>query len=165
MAITKAKKEEIIKEGAEQLNDSEFLVFADFRGTNVHDIHELRMKLRESGLKFKVIKKRLLKIILQNKKIDFDPVKLDGQIGMVFGEGDISSIASPVYDFSKEHKTFKIIGGVNLGQKEEVPLDKLIAIGQLPSREVLLGQVLGVITAPLRGLMYIFSEKAKSEAT
>ncbi len=161
MAITKEKKGQIVGERKDEAKDSSVLLFADFKGVKVDEMRELRTALREIGATFRVVKKRLLKIVLKDSGIDFDPSGLEGQIGVAFAKGDISEIAQPVFKFAKEHETFKVVGGVDVDDKKEIPLDTIIAIGNLPSRDVLLASVVGSIVAPLRGLMYILNEKSK----
>jgi len=161
MAITKEQKENIVEVGKKELKESSIVLFTDYKGTNVNDIGSLRSSLRELNANMKVIKKRLVKIILNDSGIDVDPTKLEGQMATVFAKGDISDIAGPIYKFSKEHKSFEILGGIDVEKKEEIPLETIIAIGTLPSREVLLANVVGSMVAPLRGLMHILSEKSK----
>ncbi len=162
--ITKEKKTQLIEEGKKELEAAKVLLFADFEGSQVEELRELRKTLKNAGAKFKVLKKRLLRLVLQEKGIEFDPLKFEGQVGTIFSSGEISAIVQPVYKFSKEHPNFKLMGGLNVETKEEVPFETIKMIGSLPSREILLAQFLGAMTAPLRGLMYILSEKSKRSA-
>lgn len=161
MAITRKKKEEVVAKGKEDVSRSRVVLFADFKGTKVSDMRELRAKLHELGMTFRVMKKRLLGIVLKESGIAFDPTGLDGQIGVAFADNDFSEIIQPVYKFSKAHGTFRIVGGVDVEKKAEIPLDTIIAIGELPPREALLAKVVGSIAAPIRGLLYVLSEKSK----
>ena len=161
MAKTREEKAKAIKEGKEGLKGSSNLIFTDFSGTSTSEIRTLRKTLKEADVKFQVIKKRLLKIILDGEGIEFDPKQFDGQIGTVFVKGDISEVAGSLYRFSKKNESFQILGGLDLEKKEELTGDTIKTIGQLPSREVLLGQVLGTMIAPLRAFMWILSERSK----
>jgi len=161
MAITRAQKENIVEEGKKDLQESGVILFTDYKGTSVSDLGILRTTLKEANAKMKVIKKRLLKIILNDSGVNFDPTGLEGQVAAVFARGDVTDIAGPIYNFAKTHEGFAILGGVNVREKVEIPLDLIIRIGTLPSREVLIAQLVGTIAAPLRGLMYVL--KGKSE--
>ena len=161
MAITRAQKENIVEEGKKDLQESGVILFTDYKGTSVSDLGVLRTTLKEANAKMKVIKKRLLKIILNDSGVNFDPTGLEGQVAAVFARGDVTDIAGPIYNFAKTHEGFAILGGVNVREKVEIPLDLIIRIGTLPSREVLIAQLVGTIAAPLRGLMYVL--KGKSE--
>jgi len=161
MAITKQQKENIVEEGKKDLQNSGVVVFADYKGTSVGDIGALRATLKDANAKMKVIKKRLLKIILNESGIEFDPTGLSGQVAAVFAEGEISDVAGSMYTFAKEHQGFEVLDGIDVKGKKEISREAIIKIGTLPPRDVLIAQVVGSIAAPLRGLMYVLSEKAK----
>lgn len=161
MAITKDQKQNIVQKGAEDIEGSNALIFTDFIGTNVSDLSELRAQLRETQSKFKVIKKRLLGVIFKNKKIEVDPLQFDGTLGTVFVKGGVSEAAGSLYRFSKTHEGFKLLGAYDIEKGELISQETINAIGSLPPRNELLGQVVGSIAAPIRAFMYVLSEKAK----
>ena len=160
MAKTKAQKNQVIEKGAKSLKESSNLIFTDFGGTSAQDIRFLRTSLREAGSRYEVIKKRLLNIILKNKGLDMDTKSFEGQVGTVFVTGEISDVAGRVFRFSRGKEKFKILGGVDLKKGEKLEADYVTRIGQLPSREVLLGQVMGGMVAPLRAFMWILKERS-----
>lgn len=161
MAISKTQKNEIIERGTEDLNGANALIFTDFTGTSVSDLGQLRAELRENTSKFKVIKKRLLKFIFGKKDIAVDPAEFDGTLGTVFVKGGLSETAGALYRFAKTHENFKLLGAYDLSNNQLMSAADINAIGSLPPRKELLGQVVGSIAAPLRALMYILSEKSK----
>lgn len=161
MAITKKQKTDIIEKGNLDLDKANALIFTDFTGTSVSDLGQLRTDLRESDSKFKVIKKRLLKIVFGSKNIAIDPVEFDGTLGTVFVSGGLSETAGALYRFSKTHEKFKLLGGYDFAKKELISEADINAIGSLPPRKELLGQLVGTIAGPLRALMYVLSEKSK----
>jgi large subunit ribosomal protein L10 len=161
MAIRKEKKQEIIKVGTESMKDSKALIFADFTGTSVGDISNLRSELKSVGSRLRVIKKRLLGVIFKNKNISYDPHQFDGPVGTIFVSGELSETAGPLYRFSKDRKSFKLLGAYDLENNQAVSMEMVNAIGSLPPRETLLGQLVGTIVGPLRAFVYILSEKSK----
>ena len=161
MAKTKAQKNQVIEKGAKSLKESSKLIFTDFGGTTAQEIKSLRISLREAGSRFEVIKKRLLNIILKNKGLDMDTKSFTGQVGTVFVTGEISDVAGRVFRFSKGKEKFKNLGGVDLEKGEKLEADYVTRIGQLPSRDVLLGQVMGGMVAPLRAFMWILKERSR----
>ncbi len=165
MPITRARKEEIFSEGSEKVGQSRFLIFVDFQGAGVGELQQLRRALAEVGANFKVIKKRILRLVLREKGFDFDPVKFEGPVGTVFGTDELEKIVAPVYKFSKDSEGFKILGGLDLTNREELLAEKIIAIGKLPSREVLLVQLMGVMIAPVQKLMYVLDILSKRSAS
>lgn len=163
MAKTKAQKEEAIKEGASELKDSKYLIFTDFSATPDSVMKSFRRTARENESKFTVIKKRLLRVLLNKSGIEFDPVKYESQVGTIFAKTDISEIAPPIYKFTKANPTLNLLGALDVEKKEEITLEELIKIGKLPSRDVLLAQLMGGLTGPLRKLMYVLTELANKE--
>lgn len=167
MAKTKEQKTKELERGLEGLKKSETVVFADFTGSTVSELQKLRKLLRESGAKFTVIKKRLLRIVLQKLGIELDSKQLAGQLGFAFSPKKIFDVAGPLYKFAKEsvgankQQKFKILGGFDLIEKRFINADEIKLIGQLPSREILLGQLLGAISGPLRAFLYVLNEKAR----
>src|SRR3989338_85963 len=159
MPKTRAQKSKIIEKWTGEIKEAKNLIFVDFGGTKTQDLRELRLSLKEAQSKFQVIKKRLLRIVLKEKGVDFDPKSFEAQVGTVFVNDDISDAAGRVYRFSKDKENFKILGGFDLNKGEKLEADFLKRIGQLPGREVLLGQVLGTMVAPLRAFMWILSQK------
>mgnify|MGYP001607393661 FL=1 len=159
---TKAQKIEQIKQAEQLLLKSRFLVFADFTGLNVAGFQKLKKSLKAGLNIFQVVKKRLLKIVFKNRGIEFDPVQFDSQVATLFSAEDLTDIAAPIYKFSKEVKNvFKILGAYDLNNKKFFTADEVKFIGQLPPREVLLAQIVGMISSPLRKFLFVLNEKAK----
>jgi large subunit ribosomal protein L10 len=160
---TKEQKAEQINKGQKLFKESNILVFTDFTGTGVEDIRGLRKNLKELGAKFSVIKKKLMRIIFKKMGIDFNPEQFESQVATISSQKDILEIVGPIYKFSqeKEKQGFKILGAYDLADKKFIDSETVIKIGRLPSKEVLLGQLLGVLSAPMRMLAYVLSEKSK----
>lgn len=161
--LTKQQKKEQINESKELIKNSDSLMFVDFSGTQVEDIKKLRLALRDAGAKMKVFKKKLLRVALKDSGIDFDPEQFDLQLGTIFSKKDISEIAGPVYKFSKGLKgaQFKILGSYDLLAKNFLDAEAVKKIGQLPSREILLGQLVGMLSVPIRMFLYVLDQKSK----
>ena len=115
------------------------------------------------GAKFKVIKKRLLRIVFEKMGVDFNPEQFNSQLGTIFTQKDIYEIISPVYKFShaKKKQGFKILGAYDLAEKKFIDAETVVKIGKLPTREILLSQLVGVLSAPMRMLAYVLNEKSK----
>jgi len=161
--LSRKQKGERLKQGEELLENNKSLIFVDITGIGVEDMKFLRRALKVVEAKMKVIKKKLLRIAFEKKKIDFNPEQFDSQLGVVFSEKEISDVAGPVYKFFKsvEKKGFKILGAYNLSEKNFFDAETTVKIGQLPSREVLLGQFVGMLAMPIKMFLYVLSEKSK----
>lgn len=166
MPLTKEKKEVIVRDLEEKLAKQKSIVFMDFAGIKVKDLTEVRNQLKTEGNEMKVAKKNLLRIALEKKNIDLDVKKLDGEVAIIFGYEDEISPSKIIYQFTKTNKKARLIGGL-VGDNFYGEAD-IIKLAQLPSKEQLLGRLLGTINAPvsnfvsvlhgnLRGLVYALS--------
>ncbi|MFH0806781.1 MAG: 50S ribosomal protein L10 [Candidatus Brennerbacteria bacterium] len=168
---TKAQKKIQIESGVKGIAKSETLVLADFTGVPTSELNAFRKTLRTMGAAFTVVKKRLFKLMLKEGGIEFDPKSLNGQLGVVFSPKDLVETAGATYRFStrlagamakREGKeAFKILGGFDLKEKRFIEGADVIRYGALPSREVLLGQLVGMLTVPIRQFMTVMNERAK----
>ena len=147
MAKTKEQKKKIIADLRESIDSQKAAVFIDFTGLKSKDFFALRRKLKAADCLCRVAKKTLLNLVLKEKKTEVDLKKLEGELALVFGFGDEMSPAKIVYQFSKEKKLPKILGGFFEG-KWRSP-EEIIAIAQLPGREELLAKLVGGISAPV----------------
>lgn len=158
---SKEQKRKAIEEGSKGIAESETLVLADFTGVPTSELNAFRKTLRAMGAAFTVTKKRLFKLMLAKEGIVFEPKTLVGQLGVVFSPKDVVETAGAVYRFSTGKETFKILGGFNLKEKQFIDGADVTRYGALPSREVLLGQFVGMLAAPLRQFMFVLNEKSK----
>lgn len=158
---TKQQKKEAIESGVKGMEKSETLVLADFTGVPTAELNAFRKTLRTMGAAFTVVKKRLFKLMLKEQGIEFDPTSLAGQLGVVFSPKDLVETAGATYQFSKGKEGFKILGGFALKEKKFLEGADVVRYGALPPREVLLGQLVGMLAVPLRKFLFVLNEKAK----
>ena len=161
--LTKQQKSQQIEESKKIIQDNKTLVFVDFTGTIVEDIKKLRRALLGIGGNMKVIKKKLLRVAFKESSLDFNPEQFDSQVATISAQKDITDLAGPIYKFSKEikNKNFKILGGYDLVEKSFIDAEMVKQIGQLPSKEVLLGRVVGMLASPIKMFLYILDQKSK----
>lgn len=169
MALTKKQKAETIDRGSERLKESQTLVFAEFKGVTVEHFKSLRRELRNAGADIQVLKKRLLNVVLKNAGVAFDPQTRKEQLGTIFAKGDISSIASIIYKFSKmlvkgKKGELTVLGAYNVIDKQLVDGNEFKAIATLPPREVLLAQIAMLLTMPIKKVLIALNERAKQTA-
>lgn len=162
MPKTKTQKIEITKHATKEVEKSETILITDFSGLPVNALNILRKSLKEVGMKFQVTKKRLLKRVFEEKGINLNPKELPGQTGVVFSPKDITETAQTVYKFEKANKDkFKTLAGVELSVNKIYLSDEIGKIGRLPSREILLSQLVGMIAYPLKSFLFVINEKSK----
>lgn len=163
--LTKAKKKEHVELSGKKIKASKNVVFVDFSGVSTPDINALKTELRKVGGEYKVVKKRLLKIALKEAGIEFDPSSTKSAVATVYTPTDLTSVASPIYKFTKELAKrkidFKVLGAYDAEAKKVLTTAEFTVIAKLPNRETLLAMVIGAMTGPLRAFMYIASELSK----
>jgi len=162
---TKAQKQDEVKKGREFLGTSQTLVFTDVTKVSAEDVRKLRGELRGAGARLLVIKKRLLSIILKEKDIAFDPRESKMSVATVFSPVSSEKASAIVFKFFKEKnlEKEKILGGYDIVGSKVLTANDVRFLGQLPPREVLLGQLLGQLTGPLRTFLYILDQKSKQK--
>ena len=161
---TEAKREKIA-ELAEMLGKSEAVFICEYRGLTVKKVTDLRARIRKAGGEMKVAKNTLMRLALQQAGLPtMDPYETGPNVyTLVYG--DIAAVAKTLRDYSKEkgNDALVIKGGV-MGQ-DLLNKDQVLALADLPPREVLLAQVVGTIAAPLRSLVTVLSGPARGLVT
>lgn len=149
MPITRKQKEAIVESLREKLQNSPIIILTDYRGLNVAAMNKLRRKMGESGSEFQVVKNTLVKRVTDELGIEgLDPY-LEGPTALATSTNDPVAPAKVLKEVAKEHKELEIKAGVLEGKVVDVTAIKNLA--DLPSREVLLAQVVGGMQAPLYG--------------
>jgi large subunit ribosomal protein L10 len=159
--MTREAKHKLVDEMAEEFSNSNAIVVCDYKGMTVKELESLRNVAREKELKVKVIKNRLA--LLSLKKAGKDGLTLKDTNLLVWGD-DIVSLAKTVSEFSENNKDkFKVKSGYF--ESEVVDESTIEAYSKLASREEFLGMLLSTWTAPVRGLLTVFSGKQRELVT
>ena len=161
MALTKIQKKEVVAELETLLADSKSIVFVNFKGLTVGATNTFRRNLRNAGVGYKVAKKTLLARVIAEKGLTGEIPDLKGEVGIAFSS-DLLSPAREVFTFSKGKETPSIAGGVFDG--EYFDATRMMSIATIPSREVLLAQVLNIINSPIQGLVIALNQIAEKKA-
>ncbi|MDY7078077.1 MAG: 50S ribosomal protein L10 [Chloroflexota bacterium] len=146
MAISKQRKNELVEQYIEQLEQSKGIILTDYRGLTVSEMSDIRHAVRSIGGKFQVAKNRLLALALRESEMPLPDEWLIGPTAISFCYDEVPPIAQVFRDATKDLETLHIKGG--LVGMSVVTAEQVHAIANLPSREVLLAQVLGTINAP-----------------
>lgn len=154
MSLTRQQKEGVVQEMERSVADAVATVFVSFNGLTLAEVNELRDKLFEQGCSMRVVPKRLLRISMQNAKLDFDPTQFEGQIAVVTGN-DAVAPAKILSQFVKGKETIELRAGVLEGGV--ISLDQVQALATLPGREEMLAKLVGTLAAPMSGLVRVFS--------
>jgi large subunit ribosomal protein L10 len=158
MALDKKGKAVLRTQFAEKFEKANAAIVAEYRGLTVAELTTLRRSLKQAGADFKVTKNRVAKKALENiEKIKPITQHLKGAVGVVLIYGDAAKAAKALVDFQKDapEGKFTVTGGVM--ESKAVSAADLAAIASLPSKEVLLGQLLGLLKSPHRGIVTVLS--------
>ena len=140
-------KQAIVAELAERLKNSVMGVVVSYKGINVDEDTKLRKELRENDVKYTVVKNTLLKRANDEAGLsDMDSV-LEGTTALATSDEDYAAAARILANFAKEHDFFEIKSGYMDGKV--IDLDTINSLAKLPTRDVLLANVLGAFQAPI----------------
>jgi large subunit ribosomal protein L10 len=144
------EKEQIVTDIAEKLQGSVCTVVTDYRGLNVAQVTELRAKLRDAGIEYKVLKNTLTRLATSQSNLTDLDTYLTGPTAIAFSTTDVVAPAKILSDFAKKNQALEIKAGIVEGQVVDVTRIKQLA--DLPSREGLLSMLLSVLQAPMRNM-------------
>jgi large subunit ribosomal protein L10 len=158
-----AEKTILIEHLLEKVNASPFLFVVDYTGLTVDKFEALRKLLRGAGAEMHVFKNTLVKKAAERAGYPSElGAALTGQSAVVTGEKDVCAAAKVMKTFANEFKKPQLKAGVLDGKYLDA--SGINALADLPSREVLLGQLLGVLQAPASTLVRLLNEPAASLA-
>lgn len=158
MPLSKIQKEEIVKEISDLLQSSKLTVVANYQGTGVKQMQELRKSAKEDGTKVKVVKNRLVVKALSTveKYKDMDTSKLNAQLIYAFNSEDEVAPAQAFAKFAKKNPTLDFVGAITAdGQFMEA--DEVKQLASLPSKQQLRSQLVGTLIAPQQGFVSVLS--------
>ncbi len=151
MAIKKERKDELVGQYRELLQNSSAVFLAQYAGMSVKEMEALRVKIGDAEGRINVTKNTLLRIAMEENELEPPLDLLTGQVITSFALGEAPSLAKVLVDSAKTNDKIKIIGGL-LGERRLTP-SEIEALATLPSLDQLRGQILGLINAPAQGIV------------
>jgi large subunit ribosomal protein L10 len=154
------EKESILKEIQAAVGASEHVILADYSGMKVKHFTLLRGALAGVDARVQVVKNSLLGVVLKQVGRAVPDSALCGKTAMVTGGADVTAVAKALKTFIKEQKLLTLKGGcLNTQALTEQDID---AMANMPPREVLLGQLVGTVQAPMTQLVGVMHAKVSS---
>jgi large subunit ribosomal protein L10 len=155
--VKKEDKERVVAELTERLRTTDTLIVADYRGLTMTQIDDLRSKLLESGARFAVVKNTLTRRAAEAAGADALLALLDGPTAIAFleSDGDPVAVAKALSDAARSTRVLAVRGGILEGRPIESA--EVESLAKLPPMDVLRGQVLGAVTAPLMTIVGLFT--------
>ena len=161
MARSKSSKTVILETLNDRIGKSTSVVFASVQGLNVKETEELRRTARAEHNECLMAKKTLFARAFKDRGFDHVDFKaLEGEVVATFAYADEVAPARILAKFSKDHEKLRVLGGLLLQAPSGSQYLDSAALGRLaklPSREQLLGSVVGSIASPLRGLVGVLN--------
>lgn len=162
MAITKAKKGEIVDKLTSAFKTAKSLVFVNFKGLTVGNTTAMRGNLRKEGVSYSVAKKTLTDRALESQKYEGEKPVLEGELAVAWGE-DLVAPAREVYTFQKKFpENLSILGGVFEGRY--MSKSEIEGIATIPATPVLRGMFVNIINSPIQRFAIALNEIAKAKA-
>jgi large subunit ribosomal protein L10 len=156
------EKASVVSELSERLNRSPFVLVTDYQRMNVSHFADLRDRLAATGAQVHVVKNSFLKRAMTDSGLPDVADKLTGQTAVVTGEKDVAPVAKILKTFIAEFK----IAGMKIGvvDKSILSSQELETLAELPSRDVLLAQLLGLLLSPATKLVRLLNEPGSALA-
>lgn len=149
--MNRDQKAAAIAEIAADIESSQAVFAVDYRGISVPQAAELRAKLREADAVFRVVKNSLTERAADQTGAEQLKPMLKGPTALTFVRGDAALAAKAIADYARITQLLPFKGGLMGGAALDP--DQLRAISRLPSRQVLYGQLVGVVASPVSGLV------------
>jgi large subunit ribosomal protein L10 len=161
MAITKAKKGEILAKLQGIVKDASTLVFVGFKGLTVKETTAMRRALREKGVGYMVAKKTLISKAIGEKGYTGTAPDMDGEVALAWSSDEIAP-AQGVREFEKQHKDkLSILGGVFAGEfKDKAAMTEIASI---PGMETLRGMFAQLVNSPRQRFAVVLSKVAETK--
>ena len=165
MALSKSRKETLVKQYAELLARSSGVVLASFSGVTVKDLEGLRQKIREAGGEFHVVKNSLMKIAFEQAGYRLPDESLVGTTAIGFAGEDLAAVAKAIVEMAKQSETLRVKAGIiegtaysgrQVGQFAELPplsviQSRLLSVLQAPA-----SRMAGVLGGSVRQVLNVF---------
>ena len=165
--MDRSGKEALATELRERFSRSKVTIFADYKGLKSTEADDLRRSLRAQGAEVKVLKNNIGRLVANTGELGEDAkAMMDRMVGptlVAFAYGDPAAAAKVVNNFAKDHEALKIKEGL-LGKKL-LRAAEVTQLAELPSKEVLMAQLLGVLNGPARSFVSVLAAVPRSFVT
>lgn len=159
MAKTRSQKTELLDKYKDILRNKGGYLLVNSEKTDTSTVLDLKMKLKNVDANYTVVKNSLFKVALQDTKQPLQTQELDGPTAIIYFDEDPTAPAKLVKEVQKEKELLNAKGGVYEG--EFLTEERVMQLAEIPTKEVLLSQLVGTINAPLTGFMNALTGNVK----
>ena len=143
------EKRKVVEELAQRIRDADSMIVADYRGLTVTQIADVRGALREAGASFRVAKNTLARRAAEEAGQPLLVDMLQGPTAIAFVADDPAAVAKKLSEMARATRILEVRGAVLEGRA--LTADEVRQLGELPSRDVLRGQVVAAVASPIQG--------------
>lgn len=165
--MNRTDKTELAASLKDKFNRAQVAIFADYKGLSASQADDLRRALRSSETEVKVLKNNVARLVTKGGDLgDEAKALMDGVVGptlVAFAFGDPAAAAKIVHKFAQDNEALKLKDSL-MGQKR-IDASGVEALAKLPSKEVLVAQVLGTMNAPIRNFVGVLAAVPRSLVT
>lgn len=155
MSLNLEQKQAVVAEVSKVVSDAQAAILAEYRGLTVAQMTSLRRKAREGGVYVRVVKNTLVRRAVDGSPFECLKDHLKGPLAFVAGKDPVAA-AKVVVEFSKDNDKFVVTAGSMSGKL--ISLAEMKALASLPSRDVLLAQLMGTMQAPVQKFVATLNE-------
>jgi large subunit ribosomal protein L10 len=163
LAISKERKNELVAQYVDWLNNSKAVVLTEYSGLTMKQLDELRARTREAGGEFHIVKNTLGRVAFEQAGLQIPQGFLEGSTAMAFAFQDAPAVAKTVTEFARTSDFVKIKGGYLA--KNPIQVEEIKTLAELPPLPVMRARILGVILAPATQLVRTIAEPARQVAS
>lgn len=165
--MNRTEKAALATELKDKFSRAKVAIFADYKGLSAVQADDLRKLVRKHSGEVKVLKNNVARLVAKDGALGNDSkAVMDGLVGptmVAFTYGDAAALAKSVHQFSKDNEAFKLKDG--LMEQKRLKAEDIEALATLPSREVLLGKLLGTMNAPVQNFVGVLAAVPRSLVT
>lgn len=155
-------KQPVVEEISAAIKDAQSIVLVDYRGLTVEQDTQLRKKLREAGVKYKVYKNTMMNFAFKGTEFEGLSEYLEGPSAMAYSNEDATAAARVLAEFAKTADALEIKAGVVEGTVYDA--DGIKEIASIPAREVLISRLLGSLQTPITNFARVMNQLAEKNA-
>lgn len=149
------KKQQEVENYTQKLKDAKSFILSDYIGINVSEADDLRNKLREANIEYKVVKNSILRFAAKNNEMEALLPHLEGPTSVAISYDDAVAPAKILHEYAKNVEAFDLKCGYVEGKPVDVA--EIESLANIPSREVLVAKVLGGLNAPITGFVNVLN--------
>jgi len=154
----------VVKELTEEFKEAEGMVVVTFGGLTVEETENIRGSLAEKGVKMRMVRNKLARLVLKERGVEFDEKALLGNTAIAYGDAEGAINAAKVFSDKEVKKAGKIKFKAGVLDGDVLDGASASQLADVPDRDTLNAQLLGVISGPARGLASIINAVPSSVA-